>query len=61
MILGYAHFHGVFLKVLDKHAPMKKKIVRANDKPFMNKTLRGAIMRRSFLKHKYFKLRTEAS
>ena len=61
MILGYAHFQRVFLRVLDKHAPMKKKILRANDKPFMNKVLRGAIMRRSFLKNRYYKLRTEES
>ena len=61
MILGYAHFQRVFLRVLDKHAPMKNKTLRANDKPFMNKALRGAIMRRSFLKNRYFKLRTEES
>ena len=61
MILGYAHFERLFLRVLDKHAPMKKKTLRANDKPFMNKALRGAIMRRSFLKNRYFKLKTEES
>ena len=39
MILGYAHFQRVFLRVLDKHATMKNKTLRANDKPFMNKAL----------------------
>ena len=50
VVLGYAHFEQIFLMVLEKHAPMKQKIVRANDKPFMTKVLRKAIMRRSFLK-----------
>ena len=59
LILGYAHFEQIFLMVLEKHAPMKQKIVRANDKPFMTKVLRKAIMRRSFLKNKYQKLKTE--
>ena len=35
VVLGYAHFEHIFLTVLEKHAPMKQKIVRANDKPFM--------------------------
>ena len=29
----YHHFELTFLRVLEKHAPMKKKVVRANDKP----------------------------
>ena len=29
-----------FKNTLDIHAPLKKKIIRANDKPFMNKTLK---------------------
>ena len=39
----YYHFELIFLKVLEKHAPMKKKTLRANDKPYMNKALRQAI------------------
>ena len=61
VVLGYAHFEHIFLKILEKHAPTKQKVVRANDKPFMTKLLRKAIMRRSFLKNKYQKLRTEDS
>ena len=60
-VLGYAHFEQIFLTVLDKHAPMKQNTVRANDKPFMTKVLRKAIMRRSFLKNKYQKLKSEES
>ena len=59
LVLGYAHFEHIFLQVLEKHAPIKQKVVRANDKPFMTKVLRKAIMRRSFLKNKYQKLKTD--
>ena len=38
---------------------MKKKILRANDKPFMTKALRKAIMRRSALKNRYLKTKTD--
>ena len=38
---------------------MKQKILRANDKPYMTKTLRKAIMRRSTLKTKYLKTKTD--
>ena len=43
---------------MDKHAPVKKKVVRANDKPFMTKALRRAIMRRSSLRNKFLKYKT---
>ena len=55
---NYAKFEELFLKTLDKHAPVKKKVVRANDKPYMTKTLRKAIMVRSSLKNKYMKYKT---
>ena len=41
------------MKVLNKHAPMKKKYVRGNNAPFMNQTLAKAFMHRSKLKSKY--------
>ena len=43
----YFDFERIFLQILDTHAPLKKKIVRANQAPFVTKTLRKAIMRRS--------------
>ena len=55
----YLHFEITFLKVLEHHAPMKKKVLRANNKPYMTKALRQAIMRRSTLKTKYLKTKTE--
>ena len=57
-ISNYSDFEEIFLKVLDKHAPVKKKVVRANDKPFMTKALSRAIMRRSSLRNKFLKYKT---
>ena len=44
LILSY-----LILRVLELHAPMKKKVLRANDKPYMTKVLRKAINRISEL------------
>ena len=53
-ITEYSHFQNIFLEILHKHAPIKKKkILRFHDDPFMTKALRKAIMLRSKLK-KYF-------
>ena len=41
------------MEVLNKHAPMKLKYVRANNAPFMNKILSKAIMKRSRLRNKF--------
>ena len=38
---------------LDKHAPLKKRYVRANQSPFMNKKLSKEIMKRSRLRNKF--------
>ena len=43
------------MTVLNRHAPLKKKILRANHSSYMSKTLRKAIMRRSYLEKKYLK------
>ena len=39
---NYLQFEVTFLKVLKEHAPMKKKVLRANNKPYMTKALRKA-------------------
>ena len=56
--LNYSSFETAFDRVLDKHAPIKKKYVRANDKPFMTRALRKATMLRSRLCNKYNEERT---
>ena len=54
-------FDEQFLKVLNIHAPLKRKLLRANHAPYISKTLRKAIMRRSYLEKIYFKKRTDHS
>ena len=49
----------IFIDVLDKLAPVKHKYVRANQAPFMNKTLNKSVMDRSRLKNKYLKNNTQ--
>ena len=45
-------FQNIFLSVWNAHAPIKKKVVRGNNAPFMNRTLSKAFMTRSRLKTK---------
>ena len=54
-VVDYDTFHKIFIDVLNKHAPCKQKIFRANHKPYMTKILRKAIMKRSALENKYYK------
>ena len=46
-------------KILDQHAPQKKKYLRGNQSPFMNKNLFKAIMLRSKFRNIFLKNRTE--
>ena len=46
-------------KILDQYAPRKKKYVRGNHSPFMNKNLSKAIMLRTKLRNIFLKNRTE--
>ena len=50
---SYNSFSDIFARVLDSHAPLKKKAVRANDAPFMTKELRKCNMERSMAKNKF--------
>ena len=43
------------LSVVEKHAPPKKKIVRGNQAPFVDREFRKAISTRSRLRNKYWK------
>ena len=56
--INYSLFENIFLQVLNAHAPVKKKIQRFNNNPFMTKQLRKAIMHRSRLKNVFNKNRT---
>ena len=57
----YDDFEETFLSLLNKHAPLKKKILRHNNGPFMTKELGKQIMNRSKLKNKYNKKRNYES
>ena len=55
---NYSEFQNLFLRVFNIHAPSKVKYVRANEVPYMTKTLRKAIMTRSRLENKYQKTKS---
>ena len=53
--MNYDNFKESFMRVLDRHAPMKIKMVGGNNAPFVNKTLSKAFMYRSKLKNSFNK------
>ena len=54
--IKYEDFNNTFKNVLNKHAPLKTKTIRANNVPFMNKNLQKQVMTRSRLKNKFNKV-----
>ena len=52
MVDNYEKFENIFLETLDKHAPQKSKVIRANSKPYVSKEMRKATMLRSQLRNK---------
>ena len=50
-----AKFNACVLEVLNKETPIKKKYLRANEAPFMNRKLKKAIMIRSRLRNTFLK------
>ena len=56
---GFNNFLRICRNTLDRFAPRKKKYIRGNNAPFMNKTLSKEIMKRSNLRNKYLKSRSE--
>ena len=55
----FEEFETIFMNILNKHAPMKEKLIRANNSPFMNKAMSKVIMPRSRLQNKLLKKTTE--
>ena len=51
-VTNLGDFIALFISILNKHAPLKTRFLRANSKPHMSKELRKAIMLRSQLKNK---------
>ena len=54
--MEHQHFLNIFIEILNKHAPMKKKYLRANQKRFMTKDLHKTIMKRSRLRNKFLRV-----
>ena len=52
-------FKNSFLKVLNKHGPIKTKYLRASHSPFVTKELSKTIMLRSKLRNQYLKCKSE--
>jgi len=55
---SYTGFSTLFKSIVDRHAPIKTKIVRGNNKPFMNKELSNALKTKSRIKNKWNKWRS---
>ena len=53
MYVDYDKFKEIFMETLNHHAPLKIKIIRGNQAPFMSKVLSKAIMKRSMFKNKF--------
>ena len=56
-----AEFHNEFLSVLNKHAPIKYKYIRANNSSYMTKSPRKEFMFRSRRRNKFLETKTEES
>ena len=52
---SYTGYVTLFKSVVDRHAPIKKKTIRGNNKPFMNLELSKAIKTKSHIRNKYNK------
>ena len=52
---GFDSFEDNFIKNVNRHAPTKKKLVRANEVPYLTNPLKKAIMKSSDLERKYLK------
>ena len=55
---GLEKFLQICIKTLDKMAPIKKKYVRGNNMPFFNKELSGAQKKRTQLRNRFLKKRS---
>ena len=56
---GIDFFLSACAKVLNKHATCKKKYIRGNQRPFINKHISKEIMKRSKLKNKFLRNNTD--
>ena len=57
----YSELAQATLLILEKYAPRKKRVVRANEVPYMTKTLWKAISNRSRLENQFYKRKSKES
>ena len=57
--LKFDIFKAVLNQVIQKHAPIKQRYVRANQAPFINKTINKEIMKRSPLGNKFLNTKSD--
>ena len=60
-ITSCTKFDEMFLRILNKHAPINSKLLRANHTSYISKPLRKAIKKRYYLENLHFKKRTDHS
>ena len=60
-IEDYGAFQAGVMRLLNEHAPVKKKSIRSNNGPFMTKALRKEYMHRTGLHNKYHNNRIDAN
>ena len=53
--IDYDTFETVRIELLKRHAQLKEKYLRANNQPFMNKSLTKAVMARTRLRNNFLK------
>ena len=57
--LNFESFKRIVYETLDKYAPIKKRYIRANQAPFINKRINKEIMKRSRLRNKFLNTKSD--
>ena len=52
---NYETFHNVYLNILNKHAPIKTKVIRGNQAPYITKAYATAVNEKIWIKNKILK------
>ena len=57
--LEFDRFKTAFDETIQRHAPIKRRYVRANQAPFINKKINKEIMKRSRLRNKFLSTKSD--
>ena len=61
MISDFGIYKSTIFNIFNRHVPIQKVCIRANVSSFMSKELQRAIMKRSRLRNKFLKHRTDTN